>query len=1498
MQSRQVLHIAGNALGFGASVTLSGAGSKLISTTLGEVRVGAKDLEGFLSLGAGTAISGSQLFIGYENNATGRVTVTGAGSNITVPIANKQGWVSLGFYGTGTLWIENGGTVVSEVGALATGGSGAGQQAGNATATITGDGSAWTLTGNTVFHIGGYGAGTLNVSAGGKMDAGASPVRIGDNGTGRGTVAVDGANSLLTNSAGITIGNAGTGALTVSGGGGVSTTGALSIAVISSSTGTLNIGAAQSATAVGAGTITASGVKFGAGTGIINFNHTNTGYVFAPAISGSGTVNQIAGTTILTGNNTYAGSTTISGGILQIGNGGTSGSIAGDITNNAALAFNRSDPYVYDGVISGDGSVTHSGSGALTFTGANSYRGGTVVNGDGWLSVSQDINLGDPSGGLTLDGGGLQVNGRNYTSTARAIHIGDGGGAIDVADTNNEFTISGAVAGTGEFDKLGGGTLVVAGDSSGFAGATAVEQGELRVNGTLGGTLGVLSSGTLSGNGTVVGDTSVSGTLVGVQNQQLKFGGNLVLDGGAIVDVSLGTPETTGLFDVAGNLTLDGTLDIHDLGGFSPGLYRLFNYSGSLTDNGLDFGTLPEGIVQTDLTLQTSVANEVNLINSSGVTLSYWDGDSTAQHDNGSVDGGSGTWNLSNDDWTGMDGAFNRPWADGHFAIFQGTAGTVTVNDSGGAINVAGMQFAVDGYRIEGDAIALDADQTIIRTGTGFGNASLTATIASELTGTGRLVKTDGGTLVLAGTNTYLGGTTIQHGTLSVSSDANLGDQSGDLAFGDGTLQNTAEFSSSRAVTIDDTGNFQTDQSLTWNGKISGGGSLFKTGIATLTLTGSNDYQGGTFFDEGTVSIAADANLGAADGELIFGGGTLRNTNAFSTARSITLDDGGGTFQTDGDLTLTGPIDGHGGMSKTGSATLKLTGASTYLGDTAVNAGTLAAGAANVFSAASNFSVASGAVLGLAGYDQSVASLTNAGMVDLGGDSPGTTLSVNGDYIGRGGAIMLASQLGYDDSKTHRMHVTGSTSGTGTIAVRNVGGNGAITNEGIKVIDVDGASNATFTLLGDYTFQGDPAVVAGAYSYRLFKNGISTPTDGDWYLRTTLQGDPLQPGPGPGPGPQPGDPTQPGPGPSFPGDPGNPGDPTQPGPGPVVQPHYQPGVPIYEAYAQVLQQLNSMGTLRERVGNRYWRGAANPVLEERDGPGFADAVPSPDAGTAVDMAAAMWGRIEGSHGRFEPKYSTSATRYDIDTFRMRSGLDGLLYENEAGSLIGGLTVHYGHAKADVSAVHGDGSITTDGYGLGGTLTWYGEEGFYLDAQGQATWYDSDLNSATAQRTLIDGNDGFGYALGLEAGRRFALTPAWALTPQAQISWSQVDFDGFDDPFGANVSPDRSDSLRGRLGLSADYGRAWRGDDGMLVRSSVYAIANLYHEFREGGRIEVSGVSFTSENERTWGGIGGGGTYSWADGKYALYGEVAVETSLEHFADSYKVNGNLGLKVTW
>ncbi|NKC49949.1 hypothetical protein HED54_26460 [Ochrobactrum anthropi ATCC 49188] len=99
------------------------------------------------------------------------------------------------------------------------------------------------------------------------------------------------------------------------------------------------------------------------------------------------------GTLLLTGTNTYSGGTTIQGGVLQLGNGGITGSVLGDITNNAALAFNRSDSFAFSNVISGTGRVEQRGSGTLILSGINTYTGGTSIAG-GILQVSADNNLG------------------------------------------------------------------------------------------------------------------------------------------------------------------------------------------------------------------------------------------------------------------------------------------------------------------------------------------------------------------------------------------------------------------------------------------------------------------------------------------------------------------------------------------------------------------------------------------------------------------------------------------------------------------------------------------------------------------------------------------------------------------------------------------------------------------------------------------------------------------------------------------------------------------------------------------------------------------------------------------------------------------------------------------------------------------------------------------------------------------------------------------------
>ena len=103
-----------------------------------------------------------------------------------------------------------------------------------------------------------------------------------------------------------------------------------------------------------------------------------------------------AGTTTLTGTNTYSGTTTISTGTLQVGNGGTTGTLgSGNITNNAALRVNRSDAFTLGQNISGTGTLTQFGAGTTTLTGANTYSGVTTISA-GTLQVGNGGTTGQP----------------------------------------------------------------------------------------------------------------------------------------------------------------------------------------------------------------------------------------------------------------------------------------------------------------------------------------------------------------------------------------------------------------------------------------------------------------------------------------------------------------------------------------------------------------------------------------------------------------------------------------------------------------------------------------------------------------------------------------------------------------------------------------------------------------------------------------------------------------------------------------------------------------------------------------------------------------------------------------------------------------------------------------------------------------------------------------------------------------------------------------------
>ena len=230
-------------------------------------------------------------------------------------------------------------------------------------------------------------------------------------------------------------------------------------------------------------TLTAAlvGSAFQVHDGLVNTNLTGTSI---------GLAKSTAGTVTLTGNNTYTGATTITQGTLQIGAGGTTGSLsdAGGIINDAALVFNRSNAYTYSGVISGTGSLTQLGNGTLILTGSNTYIGGTII-------TAGTLQIGDGATTGSLADAGSIINNASL-----------------IFDRSNAYIYNGAIAGSGSVTKAGTGMLTLTSANT-YTGGTTVANDVLAVNGSIQGPVTVNFAGTLAGNATIHGSVTSGGQL-------------------------------------------------------------------------------------------------------------------------------------------------------------------------------------------------------------------------------------------------------------------------------------------------------------------------------------------------------------------------------------------------------------------------------------------------------------------------------------------------------------------------------------------------------------------------------------------------------------------------------------------------------------------------------------------------------------------------------------------------------------------------------------------------------------------------------------------------------------------------------------------------------------------------------------------------------------------------------------------------------------------------
>lgn len=270
------------------------------------------------------------------------------------------------------------------------------------------------------------------------------------------------------------------------------------------------------------------------GTLIFDRANVNT---FAGSIDGSGNIRQVGtGKTILAGDaSNFGGTSTVTAGTLEVGDGAESGWLGGNVVNDATFAFNRNDTNAFGGIVSGEGVVEQRGSGRTILTNGNTYAGGTNIR-------NGALQLGD--GGTTGSiVGNVQIDSTGELAFKRADH----------------YTFGGVVSGDGRIAQIGTGVTELTGDSSGFAGATQVRQGVLAVNGKLGGTVDVQDTAVLRGVGQVgtavvhQGGTISPGNSIGT----LAVTGDLTQDAGSTYDVELETTGARDRLEVAGITTLD-----------------------------------------------------------------------------------------------------------------------------------------------------------------------------------------------------------------------------------------------------------------------------------------------------------------------------------------------------------------------------------------------------------------------------------------------------------------------------------------------------------------------------------------------------------------------------------------------------------------------------------------------------------------------------------------------------------------------------------------------------------------------------------------------------------------------------------------------------------------------------------------------------------------------------------------------------------------------------
>ncbi len=601
------------------------------------------------------------------------------------------------------------------------------------------------------------------------------------------------------------------------------------------------------------------------GTTTLEIGNLNTDTIFAGTVANGGLVGNPkmlaitkvgTGTLALTGANTYTGTTTISAGTLQIGNGGTTGAIStsSQIVNDANLVFNRSNSITQGtdfSSITGTGSVTKLGAGTLFLNAANSYTGGTTIAG-GTLNSAHADAIGT-TGDITFTGGTLQHTPANQVDYSPRIVNSTGPISIDTNGQNVTFATGLAASNTGGLTKLGTGTLTLS-VANYVSGPTIISGGVLNL--TEYGAVGPLPVSfdadriQISNNATLRWDGPGNASFGALTGFSLNGTGGTVEVANPVQFLAIG-----GVIKGTGSLTKTGPGTLTLTANSSLGAATVVNegmliLNGSVSDtNG--YIALATGSVGS-ATVNNTWAHSVDVFAgaSGNGHLTIESTGHVSNNGNGFVaynPGSTGTVTVNGGTWT----------SDHYIMVGASGTGTLIINSGGNVSNLT------DGYI----AYQVGSNGTVNITG---GTWSNSVDIFTGYSGTGNLTIGPGAT-VSNGGNGFIGygssgsGTvTVNSGTWTSAHDIGVG------ASGSGTLN------------------------------INSGGNVSNLGAAYIAYQGGSsgtvNITGGTWDSSNGlfVGTGGSGNLNVGAGGLVSNGGN--GFIAYSTGSTGTATVTGGTW--------------------------------------------------------------------------------------------------------------------------------------------------------------------------------------------------------------------------------------------------------------------------------------------------------------------------------------------------------------------------------------------------------------------------------------------------------------------------------------------------------------------------------------------------------------------------------------------------------------------------